>query len=595
MSLNEQLKANVGSPLAASLHNTLHDSYNNGNGKAALLSPQGTAYDGGIKPSSDLHFLRKQIAVKNTYAFLALLDIMNGTFKRTKEDQMEATYILFLYSYQYGNMEVGKRAMEILFREISNPIFQKYYSDLLLNVAFYALPINVQIKHNLKQRLFRDLSNLNPFLFRDTLTNDYIVGSRIMNLSRNRGSDYEIYVFSNEGFLLYNFALKYQFDYKRFNRLGATAGVEDVRVINYPTLAPELITNTNIGENVSKQIKQPRVKTDPKRVRDRDNVKGAETVITVKDRDKFLAVGTTMDTHAEGIIKMSMFDLCVERDSKKHICNITGKNLVPLKGYEDDKRQKNWLPFFHQEELFFACKYDPLTILKYEPNVETGGEKSEGSGYIGGNMKNGNGENGLMKIYSVDTKRVEVKANANPVSNLVVTKNKNEGKDKGKGVKKDIFETTFDSVEPLGKARGSIPPISYNGKWLFMVHYSETKHKKYYHRFVEMELIEARSDNSAGGSSSRESVEEDHTNEVEDGELNEINDRENVFSVSRISRVFYFEKSHTIEFGINMIPHTEPDGEQGVLISYGVADKVSRVSFLSFYDIEKSFSQLSTF
>lgn len=440
----------------------------------------------GILPSNSIGDLTKHLAIKDKNAFKVLKDIMYGKVERKEEERVEAIISLFKYSYQFGCLKTGKEAMELLFLLMQFPVYHRYYSNLLLNVAFYALPINISIKHNLRQRLFGSLNNLNPFLFRDTVTNDYIVGSRIMNLNRNKGSDYEIYVYSNEGDLLHNFSLKYQFNYKRFNRLGATHGVEDVRVINIP---------------------------------DETNV--------------FLASGTTMDTHAQGMIKMSMFYMHVQRDSTNHIEAITAKNLIPLQGIEDDKKQKNWLPFFHNKQLYFIYKFDPITIIKAKLNSFPHEEKKY-SGVV-------------EKINPLSINPPIIKTNATNTSNNTTTNTPTNN------TMNEITKHGFTfKTNHISKARGSAPPLFYlndqqENAWLFIVHYAESKHKKYYHRFVEMDLN---------------------------------------FRVTRTSRIFYFERCNGIEFAINIIFHR--DEEDGFLISYGHGDIVSHVSFLSFYDLSRS-------
>ncbi len=44
--------------------------------------------------------------------------------------------------------------------------------------------------------------------------------------------------------------------------------------------------------------------------------------------------------------------------------------VLILKGYEEEKHQKNWMPFCFKDELYLIYQMEPLTILK--PNLETG-------------------------------------------------------------------------------------------------------------------------------------------------------------------------------------------------------------------------------
>lgn len=383
--------------------------------------------------------LKKQIELRDFQSYNKAVQLMKSPSSEVRdEEKKEAAYVVFLKSYYDGNMFEGKRAMEYLLQFVKEEEWKDWYTTLMVNAAFYMSPISSTLIHNLKQKNFRNLSSLNPFLFRDPVTNDYIAGIRCMNLTSNKGSDYDIFIYDEDGFLKGNFPMEYDFHYKKYKRINTTHGVEDVRIISF--------------------------------------------------RDKFIGVGTTMDTHAEGTIRMSLFYLEPKRiqhenDKNKTITRLTAQALLPLKGYDDDQRQKNWLPFVHENQLHFIYKSDPITILK---------AKEEG-GMLTGLVE---------KIY-------------------------------------------VDKCFMAPKQRGNTPPIPYEGKWLYITHFNEPKHRIYYHRFIEMDKD---------------------------------------FKMTRVSTMFYFERNKSIEFAVNMIPDND-----GFLISYGVEDKYARISYVNKKTIEEMF------
>lgn len=75
---------------------------------------------------------------------------------------------------------------------------------------------------------------------------------------------------------------------------------------------------------------------------------------------------TTSDTNPTGNFQISLCKL-----PEKKIGDIVNiQKLVPLKGPDLNRCEKNWLPFIKNGELSLIYSYDPFTI--YKPNVETG-------------------------------------------------------------------------------------------------------------------------------------------------------------------------------------------------------------------------------
>jgi tetratricopeptide (TPR) repeat protein len=73
---------------------------------------------------------------------------------------------------------------------------------------------------------------------------------------------------------------------------------------------------------------------------------------------------STFDTNPSGAIQIS---LCKIRDGQP-VAKVD--KLLPLKGPDPNRHEKNWLPFVKNGELFFIYSSDPFVIK--QPNLETG-------------------------------------------------------------------------------------------------------------------------------------------------------------------------------------------------------------------------------
>jgi len=96
------------------------------------------------------------------------------------------------------------------------------------------------------------------------------------------------------------------------------------------------------------------------------NVEGLEDCRLFKFKDNLCFTCTTCDTNPTGDRQIS---LCL-LDKKLKGNEIHVENLVPLKGPDPSRCEKNWLPFIQNDELFVVYSYDPFVI--YKPNPDTG-------------------------------------------------------------------------------------------------------------------------------------------------------------------------------------------------------------------------------
>ena len=389
--------------------------------------------------------LIKRSTVRDFKAFRVLVDIMKGLLEYSMDERVEAAFHIFMQAYYSAHFKYGLLAFETLLaniKSLNNKTHnsKSYYTNLMVNAAFYIQPIPSKVIYNMKQKNFdQSKSAFNPFMLRDHETGHTVIGCRCAHPSKRKGTFYDIFVIDTDGIILSITPMQFDFNFKKYMRLNFDSSIEDIRVFE------------KSGE--------------------------------------YYATATTMDTHFEGPIRMSLFHLRFQRTDGV-ITMVTGEKLVPLRGYEDDQNQKNWLPFEHEGQIHFVYKTDPLTILRLPSDKDKVSDKATDKGEV-------------------------VKVNVSP---------------------------------GFPKIRGNTPPIPYKGKWLYLGHCNETRHRIYYHRFIEMNRD---------------------------------------FTLSRVSSLFYFERANSIEFAVNMIP-----GKEGhYLISYGVQDKYARVCEVAERDIEAAFSE----
>lgn len=90
-------------------------------------------------------------------------------------------------------------------------------------------------------------------------------------------------------------------------------------------------------------------------------VNGFEDVRLLKHNNQLYGFATSRQLNPEGRGVVVLLPL----DKNYKI-----KKVIPLRGYEDDKHQKNWLPFVHRNKIHILYSSDPTVILI--PNLETG-------------------------------------------------------------------------------------------------------------------------------------------------------------------------------------------------------------------------------
>lgn len=99
------------------------------------------------------------------------------------------------------------------------------------------------------------------------------------------------------------------------------------------------------------------------------NVQDYEDVRMVKCcNQKWFGVATSREMNAETIPELVLLHFGPGPHSDRPPVKII--KVVRLRGHEDEKTQKNWMPFVVNDELHFVYMCEPLTILK--ANVETG-------------------------------------------------------------------------------------------------------------------------------------------------------------------------------------------------------------------------------
>lgn len=155
----------------------------------------------------------------------------------------------------------------------------------------------------------------------------YNVICRTVNFTQAGGKDYKSMDPNDSAIRTKNFLVRYD---KEFN----------------------LISQKEIVENL------PRVK-HPTRVL------GLEDSRLIESNPDHWMLSTTCDTHP-GTVGQSLCKIKNDPNSK----SLQVEKLVPLKGPDPLRCEKNWLPFLKNGELHAIYSYDPMTILKI--NRETG-------------------------------------------------------------------------------------------------------------------------------------------------------------------------------------------------------------------------------
>ena len=99
------------------------------------------------------------------------------------------------------------------------------------------------------------------------------------------------------------------------------------------------------------------------------SVRNYEDVRAFQCRGKWYATATSREMNKEAIAEVVLLHLSCKEMEKVQVPCVIDK-VVRLRGYEDEKYQKNWMPFIDQDECYFVYMCDPLTIL--QADLETG-------------------------------------------------------------------------------------------------------------------------------------------------------------------------------------------------------------------------------
>lgn len=92
------------------------------------------------------------------------------------------------------------------------------------------------------------------------------------------------------------------------------------------------------------------------------SVKGIEDIRIIEFNNNLYFIGNSREVSNDNSPKMMLGKYSISKNSIE--------SIVKLYGYEDNKCQKNWSPFIHNNKLLFIYSFDPLVIL--EPNLENG-------------------------------------------------------------------------------------------------------------------------------------------------------------------------------------------------------------------------------
>lgn len=94
------------------------------------------------------------------------------------------------------------------------------------------------------------------------------------------------------------------------------------------------------------------------------NVEGLEDCRMFEFDDSIWFTCTTLDTNPTGHPQISLCKLSDERSQS----TINVEKLIPLKGPNPERCEKNWLPFVKDHELHVIYSYDPFIV--YKPKIE---------------------------------------------------------------------------------------------------------------------------------------------------------------------------------------------------------------------------------
>lgn len=233
---------------------------------------------------------------------------------------------LSITAYYTKYREEGQRALNRLLLNKNVPIEDKL--SIQRNLLFYAFPIEkvedriIEVKMPLISPLSSETYHpMNPSISKNN--EGYTVILRAVNYTQKDALEFFT---QEEGgfFCTKNFLLKLDRNFSL---------IEQKEI-----LPPEFITNSL------------------------SRVKGLEDCRIVTDEQNLWFSCSTSQTNYLGIPEIS---LCELNPSTAKV-----ESILPLKAFEKNRCEKNWLPFFSAEDLLFIYSFDPFIIL--QPDYETG-------------------------------------------------------------------------------------------------------------------------------------------------------------------------------------------------------------------------------
>jgi tetratricopeptide (TPR) repeat protein len=115
-----------------------------------------------------------------------------------------------------------------------------------------------------------------------------------------------------------------------------------------------LISQREIVENLSR-----------KKARKVTSIVGLEDCRLFNYKGNLWVFSTTYDTHPFATAQ----SLCKIQNQQVSSGSLQVEKLIPLKGPDPKRCEKNWLPFILKDELHAIYGYDPLTIMKINPDT----------------------------------------------------------------------------------------------------------------------------------------------------------------------------------------------------------------------------------
>lgn len=269
--------------------------------------------------------------------------------------------ILFYYS---GEKDKGYLLSELLIHDRERGVNDTTRFNVHANLLFYIeslesylQPIEAQqpcitCQHLTAQKVKETNKLINPSILFDPAENRYLLNVREINytydLERN------LHIPDGDTAITHNHLLEISADH--------IANLETLYKSGSPLVREYFITEPQDASIV---------KTYP------SLVIGYEDMRLLKIQGQLWGLATARMTNDKNLNEMVLCRLSLPTHSRSSAppdssepLRIDIDKVLILKGYEEEKPQKNWMPFCFKDELYLIYQMEPLTILK--PNLETG-------------------------------------------------------------------------------------------------------------------------------------------------------------------------------------------------------------------------------